>query len=186
MLSAADDAHPIEPDARSRSIPQVTDTLKPIVTRDLASAAHTVIEYVRQETAYPFLLDTKLGDGNSQPETDKELASAHDIPASTVSYGWTLVMAAIARADGEHGNPLGEIPQRANDFMAAGAIINRHRRLPSFHPTTTSISSSATSPPTWRVHTTRKRRSRSCKPCNTASKNSTCGPSSTSRSSSTA
>ena len=111
-------------------MPQATDNLEPIITRDLASAAHTVIEHARQETAYPFLLDTKLGQADSQPKTDKELASAHDIPASTVSYRWTLVTAAIAKADGERGNPLGLIAQRANDFMAAAAIINRHRRHP--------------------------------------------------------
>ena len=111
-------------------MPQAPNKLEPIVTRDLASAAQTVIDHVRRETSYPFLLDAKLGDADSPPGTDQELASAHGTPSSTISYRWTLIAAAIAHADGAHGNPLGQIAQRANNVMAAAAIINRHRRHP--------------------------------------------------------
>ena len=111
-------------------MPQAPNTLEPIVTSDLASAAQTVIEHVRQQTLYPFLLDAKLGDADSPPRTDKELASVHDIPPSTISYRWRLIAAAIAHADRKHGDHLGQIAQRANRAMAAAAIINRHRRHP--------------------------------------------------------
>ncbi len=109
---------------------QAPNTPEPIVTKDLARAAQTVIEYVRRETSYPFLLDAKLGNADSPSKTDRDLALAHSTPPSTISYRWTLIAAAIARADRKHGEPLGQISQRANDFMAAAAIINRHRRHP--------------------------------------------------------
>ena len=35
------------------------NTPEPIFTKDLARAAQTVIEHVRRETSYPFLLDAK-------------------------------------------------------------------------------------------------------------------------------
>ena len=109
---------------------QAPNTPEPIVTKDLACAAQTVIEHVRRETSYPFLLDAKLGNADSPSKTDRELALAHSTPPSTISYRWTLIAGAISQADQEHGDPLGQIAQRANDFMAMAAIINRHRRHP--------------------------------------------------------
>ena len=101
-----------------------------VVSDDMRNAAQEVVDAVRRNTRHPFLIDAKLGDAECPPKTDRELASEHDTPPSTISYRWTIIAAAITQADQEHGNPLQKIAQRANDAMAAAAIINRHRRHP--------------------------------------------------------
>ena len=116
---------------------QVPDTLRPIVTDDLRAAANEVIRHVRRNTPYQFLLDAKLGDANTGPISDIEIASAHGTPPSTTSYRWTHIVDAVAQSEQQHGRPLGQVSQRANAVMANGAIINRHKRRPPLYSEST-------------------------------------------------
>ena len=116
---------------------QAPDTLRPIVTDDLLAAAHAVIEHVRRNIPHPFLIDAKLGDANTGPMSDTEMASAHGTPPSTTSSRWKRIVNAVTQADQQHGRPLGQIAQRANAVMAGGAIINRHKRRPPLYSEST-------------------------------------------------
>ena len=106
------------------------NTSEPIVTNSLQSAAQEIIELVRQNTPYPFLLDGKFGDANIVPMSDTKIASAYDKPLSTISDNISTILSALDQADQQNDSPLGQIAQRANDVMAQAGIINRHNRRP--------------------------------------------------------
>ena len=111
-------------------MPQALDTLQPIVTDTLFSTAQDVIQLVRRDTPYPFLLDAKLGDANTAPFPETEIASTYDTRLSTISAKLARIINTLAKTDQQHSSPLVQIAQRANDIMAGAAIINRHNRRP--------------------------------------------------------
>ena len=118
-------------------MPKAHDTLRSIVTDDLFSDAQEVVQLVRQTTTYPFLLDAKIGDANSEPIVENAIASTYETPLSTISQKVARIMNALAKSDQEHGNPLAQIAQRANDVMAQAAIVNRHNRRPPLYAEST-------------------------------------------------
>lgn len=111
-------------------MPEPTNTLKPVVTHDIQSAAETVIQIVRRNAHRPFLLDAKLGDANTAPMPDTQIASTYDTPQTSIKDKMARIISDLVRTDQEHGNPLGQIAQRANDLMARAAIINPQNRRP--------------------------------------------------------
>ncbi len=114
-----------------------SEKLQPTVPDDLFDAAQKVIQRTRQATPYPSLLDAKLGDVNTAPLTDAQMASTYDTPLSTVNRRSAHALNALARTDQELGNPLTEVAQRANEFMERAAIINRHNRRPPLYSEST-------------------------------------------------
>ena len=118
-------------------MPKAHDTLRSIVTDDLFSDAQEVVQLVRQTTTYPFLLDAKIGDANSEPIVENAIASTYETPLSTISQKVARIMNALAKSDQEHGNPLAQIAQRANAVMAQAAIVNRHNRRPPLYAEST-------------------------------------------------
>ena len=116
---------------------QTPNAFKPTVHDKLRSAAQDVVAVVRRNTPHPFLLYAKLGDANTRPMPDTEIASAHDISLSTISNRWSHVINVLSETNGQHGNPLDQIAQRTNDVMAKAAIINRHSRRPPLYSETT-------------------------------------------------
>ena len=114
-----------------------SEKLQPTVPDDLFDAAQKVIQRTRQATPYPSLLDAKLGDVNTTPLTDAQMASTYDTPLTTVNRRSAQAFNALARTDQELGNPLAEVAQRANDFMARAAVINRHNRRPPLYSEST-------------------------------------------------
>ncbi len=114
-----------------------SENLQPTVPDDLFDAAQKVIQRTRQATPYPYLLDAKLGDVNTAPLTDAQMASTYDTPLTTVNRRSAHALNALARTDQELGNPLAEVAQRANDFMARAAVINRHNRRPPLYSEST-------------------------------------------------
>lgn len=116
---------------------QALDTPGGIVPNEIRVAADEVIGHVRRNTPYQFLVDAKLGDANSGPIADTELASAHGTAPSTTSNRWTNIVKTLAQADQQHGQPLELIAQRANAVMAAAAIVNRHKRRPPLYSEST-------------------------------------------------
>ena len=109
---------------------RIRDTLPAVVTDDLSAVAQKVVEQVRQETPYPFLLDAKLGGANSPPTPDTEIAAAHGTPPNTMSSRFEHIINDLAKFDQQHDGPLRRIANRANAVMAKAAIINRHQRRP--------------------------------------------------------
>ena len=77
------------------------------------------------------------GDVNTTPLTDAQMASTYDTPLTTVNRRSAHAFNALARTDQELGNPLAEVAQRANDFMARAAVINRHNRRPPIYSEST-------------------------------------------------
>ncbi|MCY4557968.1 MAG: hypothetical protein OXF79_16705 [Chloroflexi bacterium] len=104
--------------------------LHPTVTANLLDAAQKVIQRTKQDTPYPFLLDAKLGDANTGPLTDAQLAAAHDTSLSTLNRRVAYATKTLVRTDQASDNPLAKVAQRVNDFMARAAVINRHKRRP--------------------------------------------------------
>ena len=118
-------------------MPDAPNTLEPIVTDELGYATKQVIQQARRKTTYPFLLDAKLGDANTTPLTDEQMASTHDTPLTTVNRRTAHAFNALAQTDQELGNPLAEVAQRANDFMERAAVINRQNRRPPIYSEST-------------------------------------------------
>ena len=90
-------------------MPASSEQLQPIVPADLFAAAQEVIQRTKQETPYPLLLDAKLGDADTGPLTDAQLASAHDTSLSTLNRRAAYAIEALVRTDQEFGCPLGGV-----------------------------------------------------------------------------
>ena len=118
-------------------MPDAPNTLNPIVNDTLFSTTQEVIQLVRSNTLYPFLLDAKLGDAYNGPMPDTDTALNHDTPLVSIGGKWARITSALAQTDQQHGNPLAQIAQRANDVMAQAAIINRHKRRPPLYAEST-------------------------------------------------
>ena len=117
-------------------MPDAPNTLNPIVNDTLFSTQE-VIQLVRSNTLYPFLLDAKLGDAYNGPMPDTDTALNHDTPLVSIGGKWARITSALAQTDQQHGNPLAQIAQRANDVMAQAAIINRHKQRPPLYSEST-------------------------------------------------
>ena len=118
-------------------MPKALNTLEPIVTDSLFSTARAVIEVARRNTPDPYLIGAKLGDAEKAPMLDAEIALMYDKPLYTIRTRWNKVKDGITRADAQHGNPLAQIAQRANDVIAQAAILNRHNRRPPLYAEST-------------------------------------------------
>ena len=118
-------------------MPKAHDTLRSIVTDALFSDAQEVVQLVRQNTPYPFLLDAKLGDANSGPLPENEIASTYKTPRSTMSQKLARIIDALTQTDRDHDTPLGQIAQRANAIINRAAIVNRHNRRPPLYAEST-------------------------------------------------
>ena len=119
------------------AMPTHSEHLHPTVTADLLDAAQKVIQRTKQDTPYPFLLDAKLGDANTGPLTDAQLAAAHDTSLSTLNRRVAYATKTLAQSDHASDNPLAKVAQRVNDFMARAAVINRHNRHPPLYSEST-------------------------------------------------
>ncbi len=113
------------------------NTRQPIVNDTLCSTTQEVIQLVRSNTLYPFLLDAKFGDAENGPMPDTDTALNHDTPLVSIGGKWARIMSTLAQTDQQHGNPLAQIAQRANDVMAQAAIVNRHKRRPPLYSEST-------------------------------------------------
>ena len=111
-------------------MPATTNRTQTIVSDALAASADEVINSVRHNTRYPFLLDAKLGDAENEPMPDTAIADAYDIPLNSIGNKMARIRTALVRTDQQHGSPLAQIAQRANDVMSRAAIINLHNRRP--------------------------------------------------------
>ena len=111
-------------------MPDAPDTVHHIVTDSLFSEAQQVIALVRSNIQWPFLLDAKLGDHNNKPMSDAVIAEVYDIPFNSIGTWLGRIIDALSRTDEQHGGPLGETAQRANNVIARAAIANRHHRRP--------------------------------------------------------
>ena len=118
-------------------MPKALNTLEIIVKDTLFSTARTVIEVARQNTPDPYLIDTKLGDAKKAPMLDTQIALMYDKTPYTIGPKWNITVNEITRADAQHGNPLAQIAQRANDVITQAAILNRHNRRPPLYAEST-------------------------------------------------
>ena len=118
-------------------MPEALNTLDPIVNDTLFSTARAVIEVARRNTSTPYLIDAKLGDAEKAPMLDAEIAFMYDKPLYTIGPKWAITANEITQADAQHGNPLAQISQRANDVIAKAAILNRHNRRPPLYAEST-------------------------------------------------
>ena len=83
-------------------MPESTNTLESVVTHDLQAASETVIQIVRRNTRNSFLLDAKLGDANTAPMTDAQIASTHETPQTSIKDKLARIISDLIRADQEH------------------------------------------------------------------------------------
>ena len=120
-------------------MPETRDPLEPIVTDDLFAAGLEVIHLVRQDTQHAYLLDAKIGNADSAPLPENEIASTYNTSLSNISTKMAPIIETLSRIDQEYGNPLSQIAQRANDAVARTAIINRHNRRPPLYSEDTII-----------------------------------------------
>ena len=111
-------------------MPTTANRTQTIVSEALAASADEVINSVRHNTRYPFLLDAKLGDTENEPIPDTAIADAYDIPLNSIGNKMARIRTALVRTDHQCGGPLAQIAERANDVMARAAIINLHNRRP--------------------------------------------------------
>ena len=86
-------------------MPEATIRLQPILTDNLFSNTQEVLQLVRRDTPYPFLLDAKLGDANNAPMSGPEAASAYDTPANSIRDKWTRIARALTQTDQELDGP---------------------------------------------------------------------------------
>ena len=110
-------------------MPAPTNRTQTIVTDALAASADEIINSVRQNTRYPFLLDAKLGDANTEPMPDT--------PLNSIGNKMARIRTALIHADQQRGDPLAQITERANAVMASAGIINRHNRRPPLYSEST-------------------------------------------------
>ena len=118
-------------------MPEVINTLEPIVTDSLFSTARAVIEAARQNTPDPYLIDAKLGDAKKAPMLDAEIALMYNMPLYTIGTRWNRIKDGITRADTQNGGPLSRIAQRANNVIARAGILNRHNHRPTLYAEST-------------------------------------------------
>ena len=118
-------------------MPEINNTLEPIVTGTLFPTARAVIEVARQNTSDPYLIDAKLGDTEKAPMLDAKIASMYDTPLYTIGTKWNRIKDGITQADAQHGSPLGQIAQHANDVIKRAGILNRHNHRPALYAEST-------------------------------------------------
>ena len=111
-------------------MPNATKTIKPIVEDHIGSCARAVIESVRRNTRFPYLIDAKLGSAEQAPSMESETAAKADISTYTIASKWREVQQQICEVDAQQGSPLHIIAQRANDIIERTGILNRHNRRP--------------------------------------------------------
>ena len=116
---------------------QATDTLKPIVTKNLGSAALKAICSTRQNMPFAYLIDAKLGSSEKAPMMDAETAAEAGTTLYTIAIKWKEVVQQLIEADTRQGGPLCEIAQRANAVITKTGILNRHNRRPALYSETT-------------------------------------------------
>ena len=108
-----------------------------ILTDRICSEAQQVIALVRSNIQWPFLLDAKLGNHDNEPLSDAVIAEVHDIPFNSIGRWVVQISHALSQTDKQHGGPLAQTAQRANDVIARAAINNRHHRRPALYSETT-------------------------------------------------
>lgn len=118
-------------------MPANPEHLTPIVTASLLDAAQKIIQRTKQDTPYSSLLDAKLGNSNTAPLTDAQMAATHHTPVSTANRRLTKIIGTPTRTNRELDNPLETVAQRVNDLMARAAIINRRNRRPPLYSEST-------------------------------------------------
>ena len=118
-------------------MPNVTNALQPIVTAHMAPDARAVIESVRRNTPFPYLVDAKLGSTEQAPLLDAETAARVDTPLHTIAGKWKEVLQLLCETDAQQGSPLHSIARRANATITSAAILNRHNRRPPLYSETT-------------------------------------------------
>ncbi len=111
-------------------MPNATKTIKLIVEDHIGSCARAVIESVRRNTRFPYLIDAKLGSAEQAPSMESETAAKADISPYTIASKWREVQQQICEVDAQQGSPLHIIAQRANDVITRAGILNRHNRRP--------------------------------------------------------
>ena len=109
------------------------NTLEPIVTDALQYAAREVVDITRRKLPFPYLLDAKLGDANTAPMLDNATAAQNNTPLYTIATKWKKIAHNLIQTDTQHGGPLSQIAQRANDVIAQAGILNRHNRRPALY-----------------------------------------------------
>lgn len=123
--------------ARPHTMPAKPEQLTPIVTADLSDAAQKVIQQTKRNTPYSFFLDAKLGNADTAPLTDAQMAAAYHTPLSTANRRLANAISVLARTDQELDHPLETVAQRADAVMGAAAIINRQNRRPPLYSEST-------------------------------------------------
>ena len=111
-------------------MPATASSPQTIVTHALAVSAGEVINAVRQNARHAFLLDAKLGDANTAPMPDTTIADVYDTALNSIHFKMSRIRTVLISIDHQHGSPLAQIAERANDAMARAAIINHHNRRP--------------------------------------------------------
>ena len=106
------------------------NTSEPIVTDALQSAARVIVDIIRRNTPFPYLIDAKLGDAENAPMLDTETAAQNNTPLYTIAIKWKDIAGDLIQTDTQRGGPLSRIAQRANDVSARAAILNRHNHRP--------------------------------------------------------
>ncbi len=118
-------------------MPQKLNMPERVVTGDLQATAQEVVDAVRRNTSFPYLMDAKLGDAENEPMMDIDTAARNDTPFYTIAIKWKDITHDLIETDRQHGNPLCQIARRANDVIARAAITNRHNRRPPLYAETT-------------------------------------------------
>ena len=108
-----------------------------IVADYLQPTAQEVIDTVRRNTSFQYLLDAKLGDAENGPMLDADTAAKNDTPFYTIAIKWRNIVNELRQTDRQHGNPLDQIAKRTNDIITRAAILNRHNHRPPLYAETT-------------------------------------------------
>ena len=118
-------------------MPETTNTLEPIVTAAIGSAAREAIDYTNRNTPFPYLIDAKLGSAQKAPIMDAEAAAEANTPLYTIPIKWKDIVQQLIEADAQCGNALREIARRANTVITRTGILNRHNRRPPLYSEST-------------------------------------------------
>ena len=84
-----------------------------VVSDDLRNAAQEVVDAVRRNTPFPFLLDAKLGSAEEGPMMDAEAAAVSNTPLYTIPIKWKDIVRQLIEADAQYDNAFHEIARRA-------------------------------------------------------------------------
>ena len=103
-------------------MPKATNTLEPIVTAAIGSAAREVIDSTKRDTPFPYLIDAKLGSAEKTPMMDAEAAAESNTPLYTIPIKWKDILRQLIEADAQYANALREIARRANVVITRTGI----------------------------------------------------------------